>query len=618
VKVTFQPGRRTVKVAAGTTLMEAARLAGFSLENQCGALGTCGNCRVLLLKGKADRPTQAEKETLSRRDLAHGIRLACQVKTRGPLMEALVLPSSLVMEQRYQLEGTAAACVPDPGVRSFELEMPLPDLEDIRSDLARLTDSLYEAHGVRLRDAGLAALRGLPGMLRAGEGKVQALVRDGRLLGLRPHGANPRLYGLAVDLGTSKIALILTDLSTGEVVVVVGLMNPQLPFGEDVISRLGYAMEGEDQARRLRDAVVEAINRELGPLCQRAGLSPRDVVEMSLVGNTAMHHLFLGLPVRQLAFSPFVPAVSSAMEVAAQDLGLGILPQASVLFPPPLAGFVGSDHLAALLASRLQRHKGVCLLADLGTNTEIALKTPDGITCCSCASGPAFEGGSLAYGMRAAEGAIEKVDIDGTGGVGFVTVGAAAPRGICGSGVLSALAEMREAGIMDDSGRILEGNAGVAQERGEPVFRIARRASRSGRTGRWISLSQRDVREVQKAKGAVRAGIEMLLDHAGLAQGDIDKVILAGAFGNYLNPADLLDIAMLPPLPVKDIVQVGNAAGVGAREMLVSLKMRREAARLAKEIDYLELATYPRTELYFASSMLLSEDAVQRYMRKWR
>jgi uncharacterized 2Fe-2S/4Fe-4S cluster protein (DUF4445 family) len=421
-----------------------------------------------------------------------------------------------------------------------------------------------------------------------------------------------------VDLGTSKIALILTDLSTGEVVVVVGLMNPQLPFGEDVISRLGYAMEGEDQARRLRDAVVEAINRELGPLCQRAGLSPRDLVEMSLVGNTAMHHLFLGLPVRQLAFSPFVPAVSSAMEVAAQDLGLGILPQASVLFPPPLAGFVGSDHLAALLASRLQRHKGVCLLADLGTNTEIALKTPDGITCCSCASGPAFEGGSLAYGMRAAEGAIEKVDIDGTGGVGFVTVGAAAPRGICGSGVLSALAEMREAGIMDDSGRILEGNAGVAQERGEPVFRIARRASRSGRTGRWISLSQRDVREVQKAKGAVRAGIEMLLDHAGLAQGDIDKVILAGAFGNYLNPADLLDIAMLPPLPVKDIVQVGNAAGVGAREMLVSLKMRREAARLAKEIDYLELATYPRTELYFASSMLLSEDAVQRYMRKWR
>jgi uncharacterized 2Fe-2S/4Fe-4S cluster protein (DUF4445 family) len=607
-----------VKVAAGTTLMEAARLAGFSLENQCGALGTCGNCRVLILKGKADRPTQAEKENLSRRDLAHGIRLACQVETRGPLMEALVLPSSLVMEQRYQLEGTAAACVPDPGVRSFELEMPLPDLEDIRSDLDRLTDSLYEAHGIRLRDTVLAALRDLPDGLRTGEGKVQALVRDGRLLELRPHGANPRLYGLAVDLGTSKIALILTELASCEVVAAAGLMNPQLPFGEDVISRLAYAMEGEEQARRLRDAVVEAINRELGPLCKQAGLIPRDLVEMSLVGNTAMHHLFLGLPVRQLAFSPFVPAVSSAMQIAAGDLGLDILPQASVLFPPPLAGFVGSDHLAALLATRLRREKGVCLLADLGTNTEIALKTPDGITCCSCASGPAFEGGSLAYGMRAAEGAIEKVDIDGTGGVGFVTVGAAAPRGICGSGVLSALAEMREAGIMDDSGRILAGSAGVAQERGESVFRIARRASRSGRAGRWISLSQRDVREVQKAKGAVRAGIEMLLDHAGLAQGDIDKVILAGAFGNYLNPADLLDIAMLPPLPVKDIAQVGNAAGVGAREMLVSLKMRREAARLAKEIDYLELATYPRTELYFASSMLLSEDAVQRYMRKWR
>lgn len=607
-----------MKVEAGTTLMEAARLAGLSLENQCGALGTCGNCRVLLLKGKANRPTQAEKETLSRRDLAHGIRLACQVETRGPFMEALVLPYSLVMEQRYQLEGTAAACKPDPGVRSLKLEMPLPDLEDIRSDLDRLTHSLYEVHGIRLRDAGLAALRDLPGGLRAGDGKIQALLRDARLLAVRPYGAGHRLYGLAVDLGTSKIALILTEMTTCEVVASAGLMNPQLPFGEDVISRLSFAMEGEEQARRLRGAVVEGINRELGPLCKRAGLSPRDIVEMSLVGNTAMHHLFLGLPVRQLAFSPFVPAVSSAMEIEAEDLGLEILPQASVLFPPPLAGFVGSDHLAALLATRLQREKGVCLLADLGTNTEIALKTPEGITCCSCASGPAFEGGSLKYGMRAAEGAIEKMKIDAAGGVGFVTVGGAAARGICGSGVLSALAEMREAGIMEESGRILGGHASVAEEHGEPVFRIARRASRSGRAGKWISLSQRDVREAQKAKGAVRAGIEMLLDHAGLGLGDIDKVILAGAFGNYVNPADLLDIAMLPPLPIRNIVQVGNAAGVGAREMLVSLKMRREAVRLAKKIDYLELATYPRSGLFFASSMLLSEDAVQRYMRKWR
>lgn len=616
--VTFQPGKRTVEVEDGTTLMEAARLAGLSLENQCGALGTCGNCRVLLLKGKANPPTQAEQETLSRRDLGHDIRLACQVEARGPGMEVMVLPSSLVMEQRYQLEGTAAACKADPGVRDFELEVPLPDLKDIRSDLDRLADSLYEAHRVRLRDAGLKALRDLPGVLRMGEGRIQALVRDGRLLALRPYGAGPRLYGLAVDLGTSKIALLLTELATCEVVATAGLMNPQLPFGEDVISRLAFAMEGEEQARRLRDAVVESINRELVPLCERAGIDPRDIVEMSLVGNTAMHHLFLGLSIRQLAFSPYVPAVTSAVEIAAEDLGVKILPQASVLFPPPLAGFVGSDHLAALLATRMRREKGICLLADLGTNTEIALKTPDGITCCSCASGPAFEGGSLKYGMRAAEGAIEKVKIDDAGGVDFTVVGAGSPRGICGSGVLSALAEMREAGIVDESGRILDGHAGVAAEHGEPVFRIARHASRSGRAGGWISLGQQDVREVQKAKGAVRAGIEMLLDHAGLGPGDIEKVILAGAFGNYLNPADLLDIAMLPPLPVKDVLQVGNAAGVGAREMLVSLKMRREAERLAKQIDYLELATYPRTELFFASSMLLSEDAVQRFMRKWR
>ncbi len=547
MRVIFQPGGRAVEVPDGSTLMEAARQAGIGLENQCGGTGRCGSCKVLVARGRVDGPTSAEEETLSRRDREHGIRLACQARARGARVEVLLLPRSLVMEQRYQLEGESAGCPPDP----------LP-----------------------------------PGSQGAGR------------------------YGLAADLGTSKIALFLLDLASGAVAGSTGVMNPQLPFGEDVISRLVYALEGKEQAGRLREALVAGVNRGTESLCEEAGIRPSDVVRACLVGNTAMHHLLLGLPLRQLALSPYAPALTRPLEMTAEELGLGILPRAAVILPPPLAGFVGSDHLAALLSTRLNRESGVSLLVDLGTNSEIALKTPDGITCCSCASGPAFEGGSLSHGMRAAPGAIEEVTLDGAGNPGFTTVNGAEPAGICGSGVLSALAAMRDGGVLDEGGRLREGHPAVASVDGQRFFRIAE--APPGGAGGWIGLSQDDVREAQKSKGAVRAGVEMLMEHAGLAPTGIDRVILAGGFGNFVNPADLLDIAMLPRLPLSGIVQVGNAAGVGAREMLVSRRMREEAGRLAGEVGYLELATYPRNELFFASSMLLGEEAVQAFMRKWR
>ncbi len=616
-RVVFQPGGHSVEAEEGVTLMQAAREAGLALENQCGGLGTCGKCKVLVLRGRVGPPGPAEMEALSRLELEQGLRLACQTRALGNRVEALVPPRSLVMEQRYQLEGASTAFRPQPPVTRRMVKVDLPALGDARSDLERLRQALT-AQGVRLGEPGLDALRKLPETLRGDRGEIQALLRGSRLLDLRPPADRRPLYGLAVDLGTSKIALILTDLESGAAAETAGLMNPQLPFGEDVVSRLDYALRGKGQARRLREIVVEAVNRATRDLCGRAGIRPRDILEVSLVGNTAMHHIFLGLPLRQLAFSPYVPAVSEALDIRAADLGLETLPGAIAHLPAPLAGYVGSDHLAAVLASRLYREKGVCLLADLGTNTELALKTPQGITCCSCASGPAFEGGSLRHGMRAAEGAVEEVRITPEGEIRYSTVGGKEPLGICGSGALEALAAMREAGTVEPGGRIIPGRPGVTKEDDELGFRIARRHVRSGKPRGWVTLSQRDVRELQKAKGAVRAGIEMLLDHAGLTAADLDKVILAGAFGNYLDPASLMEIAMLPPLPLRRIVQVGNAAGVGAREMLCSMRARRRAQRLAAEMRYLELATYPRAELFFASCMLLSEEALQSFLRKWR
>jgi len=422
-------------------------------------------------------------------------------------------------------------------------------------------------------------------------------------------------HGLAVDLGTSKVAMFLVNFKSGKTEESIGFMNPQFPYGEDVISRIGYAGGGTDEAKLLRDLVVDGINEHLEEMLVDRALAPEDVAGVTVVGNTAMHHLLLGLPVRQLGASPFEPATRDAIERDAREMRMGVLPSAKVYMPPVIAGFVGSDNLAAIIATRLHEEKGPCLLVDLGTNTEVALRVGGRIVCCSCASGPAFEGEALRHGMRASPGAVEMVKVGADGRLAVSTVGDVEPIGICGSGVLDAVAALKDTGALDERGRLLPGHPGVVEEDGDAAYRLA--PSSAIQQG-WVLVTQHDVREIQKAKGAVRAGIEMVLEHTGVSPREIRKVMLAGAFGSYIDPASAVSIAMLPPVPADRIVQVGNAAGVGARELLCSMKLRKEAEELARTIEHLELVTYPRADLFFASSMLLSEESVGDYMSKWR
>jgi uncharacterized 2Fe-2S/4Fe-4S cluster protein (DUF4445 family) len=411
-----------------------------------------------------------------------------------------------------------------------------------------------------------------------------------------------RQLGLAIDLGTTKVAGYLVDLSDGRTLAARGIMNPQISYGEDIISRIATVVHSPDDAAVLQKLAVEGINELCANLCTEAGAEPEEILEAVVVGNTAMHHLFLRLPVKQLAVSPFVPAVSRALEVRAGELGLNIAPGAYVHLLPNIAGFVGADHVSMLLATDAWQAKETTVALDIGTNTEVSLVYKGKIATTSCASGPAFEGGHIKYGMRAATGAIERLRIDGDR-IQYQTIDGAPPVGICGSGILDALAQLYLAKIVEEGGRIIGNRPRVRPYKGQREFILVSKEERNGKPA--ITITQHDVRELQLAKAAIRTGIQVLLETAGCAEDDIRQVIIAGAFGTYIDVASAVAIGMLPSLPLKRFRQVGNAAGMGAKLALISLKSRAKAEAIASRVSYIELGSAPKFEQVFVQANYL-------------
>jgi uncharacterized 2Fe-2S/4Fe-4S cluster protein (DUF4445 family) len=393
-----------------------------------------------------------------------------------------------------------------------------------------------------------------------------------------------------VDLGTTKVAGYLIDMKDGRTLVSKGIMNPQISFGEDIISRMTRVIETPDEGLKIQKLTVGGINELIANLCAEVDAETEEIVEAVVVGNTAMHHLFLGLPVRQLALSPFVPAVSRALDVKANDLGLRIASGAYVHLLPNIAGFVGADHVAMLLATGAWQAEGPIVALDIGTNTEVSLVNEGKITAVSCASGPAFEGGHIKDGMRAATGAIERLRI-ADGSIQYQTIDQALPIGICGSGILDALSQLFLTGVIDAGGRITEGHPRVRTDKGQHEFVLVGEEERNGQPA--ITITQRDVRELQLAKAAIRTGIQVLLEANGVSEDKIKQIIIAGAFGTYIDVDSAVEIGMLPSLPLNRFRQVGNAAGMGAKLALVSLIKRAEAQSLASRIKYIELGTTP-------------------------
>jgi uncharacterized 2Fe-2S/4Fe-4S cluster protein (DUF4445 family) len=597
-QVDFEPIGRRHACPKGTTLLDAARQAGVGIVSICGGRGTCGHCRVRVLDGLAPPPTAAESKVFSAEELAAGYRLACQVEVSSNL-RVHVPPSSLTTPQRIQVEGQELTVPLQPAVRSYKVGLPPRASHDLRPEVTRLREALATEYGLEGLTIDSRLLPGIPLRLQEWDGVANAVVRGGDLMDLLPEGRAP--LGLAVDLGTTKIAAHLVDLTTGETLQARGVMNPQIAYGEDVIARIAHAMEGEEQAEELRQAAVGAVNDLAGELCDLVGRSREEIAEAVVVGNTAMHHLFLGLPVRQLGLAPYLAAVIDPLDLKARDVGLGIAVGGYVHLLPNIAGFVGADHVAMLLSTGIYRAEGAVVGLDIGTNTEVVLRTGERLMACSTASGPAFEGAHIRDGMRAAPGAIEWLRITDTN-VEYQTIDDAPPVGLCGSGILDAVAQLLEAGVLDERGSMRE-HPRVRRGKSGPEFVLV--AQGEGGDGREVVITRADVGEIQLAKGAMRAGINVLLDEAGLSAEDLDQIVVAGAFGTYVDVGSAVRVGMVPPLPLSRFAQVGNAAAMGAKLALVSTEQRALAEEIARQVEYVELTTDPRFVGQFTQAMFL-------------
>lgn len=605
--ITFQPIGRRVQAPAGVDLLEIARQAGIDLAAVCGGNGTCGACRVRLVKGKLSEPTTSERAELTPAELVAGVRLACQACI---LDEAHIEipPQSLTAPQRMQIEGLEEEISLDPPVYALDLRLPPPGLHDLRSDHTRLNESLL-AQGQPALEFPPAVLSEFSEQLRAANWAPRLAVAS--------NGTHPRLVailaehtpllGLAVDIGTTKLAAYLVNLEDGQTLARQGAMNPQIAYGEDVVSRIAYANEHEHGRHTLQHRLVQTLNTLAEELCRQINADRRQIVAAVMVGNTAMHHLLCGLPVRQLGAAPYLAAVSAALDLPAAGLGLDLAPGANVYLPPNIAGYVGADHVAMLLATQAWRAGRTRVALDIGTNTEITLAHNGHLYCCACASGPAFEGAHIQAGMRAAPGAIERVRIEGQS-VQIQTINAQPPVGICGSGILDAVAEMLNAGVIDERGVLNKNHARVQREPGgrRSAFVLVP-AAQSG-TGQDIRITRSDVNEIQLAKGAIRAGVELLLAEAGIPAAAVEDFIVAGAFGTYIHIPSALRVGMFPDLPPERFRQVGNAAGAGAKHLLLSHHKRQEADAIAASEHYVELTAHSDFTNVFVRYMSFERD----------
>jgi uncharacterized 2Fe-2S/4Fe-4S cluster protein (DUF4445 family) len=570
---------RTITSLPGDTLFQSARREGVRIVGACGGRGTCGTCSVLVVDGEVERVGHAvpEREQEPAGSNRRKWRRACQLRALSDCTVE-ISARSLAIVVRSDVAGSASTePLPlDPVVTSVEVSLAPASLTDPASDVERLRRALP---GQELR-LDLRALQQIPGVLRAHSWALGARLRHGEVIGIAAPG-RPTL-GLAIDLGTTNVAAFLIDLQNGKRLASLAIENPQVAWGADVISRVNHAAAHAGGADELRDSAVTALNALAHDLCHAVDAAPADIVDVVICGNTAMQHLLLGLPVSQLGRAPFVAAVRQELDFKARDLGLHVGAGAYVHMAPGVGGFVGGDHVTALLATHGTWGNGLTsLVMDIGTNTEISLIHDGQILSASCPSGPALEGGHVSCGMRAADGAIERVSLAADGSLELKVIGNKTPVGLCGSGVLDVMATMCRAGMVDVRGRLNAGHSAVEERDGKRFARLAQD----------VNFGQHDVRAVQLAKSAIRTGVELLLRQAQLPASAIEQFVIAGSFGAYIDVQSGIDTGLFPTLPLARFVQVGNAAGLGVQRMLASGRARKQAGELAARCQYVELST---------------------------
>ena len=598
VEVKFEPMDLMATVPGGSLITRAMVNAGVLLPLDCGGNGTCGRCLVQV-EGPASAPSPAEERLLDREQLDQGWRLACQTEALGDL-RVTVPETAERADSGWRIDDGDVQDIEGgtPVVTGLTLEVPVPTLQDPRADLARV---LALTGGGGNAGADLATASQVSELARKHGWGLTAFQRGAELVGVTGPGSSP--LGLAVDLGSTKIAAYLVNLEDGRVVASKGRLNPQVTFGADVVTRLQKAIHDPAEGRRMTRLVRRAIGDLAGELAAQAGVDPSQICEMSLVGNSAMHHLLLGLPLEQLGAPPFVACLGSAVDIKARELGLRLAPGAYVHLPPLVGGFVGSDNVAMIMGADLDRPGPVRLGLDIGTNTEVVITAPNGghaMFIASAPSGPTFEGAHLSSGMRAMAGAISKVEMREDQPVCF-TIDGGAPAGVCGSGIIDAVARLLEAGVINSRGHLDRKHPRVRADQ-RSISYILVPAEQSA-VGQDIVVTQMDISQVQLAKAAISAAAGTLLELAGLGFDDIAEVVLAGSFGGHIDVASAKRIGLIPTVAGATYAQVGNAAGKGARKVLAAKEMRDRAKAIPAMSRYVELASETKFNTLFARSL---------------
>ena len=627
-RIVFTPSGKRGDFAEGTSVLEAARALGVDVDSVCGGRGICGRCQVLVAEGDfAKHGIQSAESHLTgwnsveeryakkRGALGTHRRLGCQAKLCGDVVID-VPPESQVHRQVVRKKAETRAITLEPVVRLYFVEVAEPDIDSPSSDFTRLVEALKTQWNIDANMPDLAVLRELQRTLRKGEWKVTVAVRKGHEIVAIYPGLVETAYGIAVDIGSTTIAAHLSDLYTGETLASAGLMNPQIRFGEDLMSRVSYVMMNPGGEIEMTDAVRAALNDLVGEVTAEAKITRADVVEMTVVGNPIMHHLFLGLDPTELGGAPFALTLDRGQDVRAREVGLTIAPGAFVYLLPCIAGHVGADTAGVVLSEAPHLNDEVTLVVDVGTNAEIVLGNKKRLLACSSPTGPAFEGAQLSSGQRAAPGAIERVRIDPeTLEPKFKIIGsdlwstedgfaeAAAKtgvNGICGSGIIEAIAEMYLAGVITQDG-VIDGDLQVRSPRIINEGRTFTYVLHEGEPR--ITITQADVRAIQLGKAALYAGVKLLLDHYGVDH--VDRITLAGAFGSHIDVKYAMVLGLIPDCDLSKVGSAGNAAGTGARIALLNETARGEIESVVGKIEKIETAMEPKFQAHFVSAMAI-------------
>jgi uncharacterized 2Fe-2S/4Fe-4S cluster protein (DUF4445 family) len=593
VRIMFDPADREVRVPPGVSVFDAASWNGIAIDSTCGGHGTCKKCKVQVTGGTV-AVNRLDQRAFTPDQLRAGWRLACLVQ---PAHDVRVDVPPMTTRPKAATVGVGRQVILRPALQKRFVELTEPSLADQQTDLERLLAAIDD---IELR-IDLHALRRLPIVLRANNFALTAVIVDDILIDVEAGDTTERRHAIAFDLGTTTVVATLLDLATGTPVAVRSMLNKQQPFGGDVITRISAAMMDPETLPRLTAAAHATLNELTREVCEEGGVPVEEVYEIALAGNATMTQLALGIDPEALGVAPFVMATRSMPELLASEIGLDVHPRARAFLFPALGAYVGGDIVAGMLASGMDRDKRLRLFIDVGTNCEIVLGNGERILSTAAPAGPAFEGAQIRCGMRAADGAIEVVKIV-DGEVALQVIGDVAPQGLCGSGLVDAVAALVEVGLLDGSGRFIAEDAAqqllpslaprLGDIKGERVFALYWR-DEPGDFEDSIYLSQRDVRELQFAKAAIATGWHLLVEEMGVDVADIQQVLLAGSFGSYLSPSSAVRIGLVPKIPVLRIVSAGNVAGEGAKMTLLSSRERVGAQTLLEEVKYVELSDRP-------------------------